>query len=151
MRFKFVVVCDGKIMRMAYMNNVNLAEISYIDAESELSNQFDLTICFDSGSYKVPNINGQLINEFIDKFDKVIYDHICDNDLIIVRIIRETVGDNYIGKDIEIYCIDEMINTAYNDITDTGRNKKKPSNNSNNATIDEKRNINMIMNKDENK
>lgn len=151
MRFKFVVVCDGKIMRMAYMNNVNLAEISYIDAESELSNQFDLTICFDSGSYKVSNINGQLINEFIDKFDKVIYDHICDNDLIIVRIIRETVGDNYIGKDIEIYCIDEMINTAYNDITDTGRNKKKPSNNSNNATIDEKRNINMIMNKDENK
>ena len=151
MRFKFVVVCDGKIMRMAYMNNVNLAEISYIDAESELSNQFDLTICFDSSSYKVPNINGQLINEFIDKFDKVIYDHICDNDLIIVRIIRETVGDNYIGKDIEIYCIDEMINTAYNDITDTGRNKKKPSNNSNNATIDEKRNINMIMNKDENK
>lgn len=151
MRFKFVVVCDGKIMRMAYMNNVNLAEISYIDAESELSNQFDLTICFDSSSYRVPNINGQLINEFIDKFDKVIYDHICDNDLIIVRIIRETVGDNYIGKDIEIYCIDEMINTAYNDITDTGRNKKKPSNNSNNATIDEKRNINMIMNKDENK
>lgn len=149
MRFKFVVVCDGKIMRMAYMNNVNLAEISYIDAESELSNQFDLTICFDSSSYRVPNINGQLINEFIDKFDKVIYDHICDNDLIIVRIIRETVGDNYIGKDIEIYCIDEMINTAYNDITDTGRNKKKPSNNSNNATIDEKRNINMIMNKDE--
>lgn len=151
MRFKFVVVCDGKIMRMAYMNNVNLAEITYIDAESELSSQFDLTICFDSSSYKVSNINGQLINEFIDKFDKVIYDHICDNDLIIVRIIRETVGDNYIGKDIEIYCIDEMINTAYNDIIDTGRNKKKPSNNSNNATIDEKRNINMIMNKDENK